>query len=652
MSIKLGNSAKHKLTTLAILSVIAGVGHQVDTAQADTTGSGDDNNGTENTGVAPTANDINSNEEKFSNSQSDGASGPADSQKDGSQGEDSVGDTEEDGVVAGEQGNNGETIGTHAQKDGNESGITGAPGGPTNPAKPAPNPVAAKAPAPQLTTPPTPAPQVNAAKSKSNLMKVAVAPVVQTGTWGTSAWSMDDQGVMTIKAGTLGTSLEMAAVKGNVTKVIFDSGFILPWKCSQLFNEWTKVQSYEGLANVDASKANVMVSMFAYNFALESIDLSSWDMSKVNNMLAMFQGPNAEPEFSLGGEAYMHLTSVKMGDSLGKTSVNIAAMFEGDKMLTSVDAANWDVSKINNMADTFNGTGFTSLDLSNWQLKSNLKAINAFGNMYNLTSLNLAGWNLTGNVASIFANDVKLSSLDLTNFAGSGVYHQVYGMTGLKQLTLGPNNAMATQGHPEWMLGLPEITPSDDYTGLWQFVGTGTVDKPNGPTYTAAELMAAYDGATMAGTYVWQKTTPKPTTPTNPGTDTGNTTNPTTPDVDNTTDPVTPETNGDVVTGGDGATIDGSAAAKVNRAKKTTRAVAKKAVKRNTTKSNAPTTVVFAKADKQARATQLGQPATKQQSQKTTLPQTGEQQASGWWATLAGVIGLSLLSLNWFKRQS
>ncbi|KRK38315.1 BspA family leucine-rich repeat surface protein [Levilactobacillus parabrevis] len=657
---KLGNKSKQKLTTLAILGVIAGVGYQIDTAQADVVPGSDDNPGVENNKVAPTANDINSNEQKLNDSQKGDTPAPAGTPEEN----DTAEGTEKDDSAAEGQGDNGGIDGKPVQNGGNENDTTGAPEGPAK----TPGVVTSPTRVTREKTPPAPktapAPEVPTPSNKGNLLKEATVPAVQTGTWGTSPWSMDDQGIITIKAGTLGTSSEMDAVKGNVTKVIFDSGVVLPWKCSHLFYEWTKVQSYEGLANVDASKVDVMDSMFAFNYALKNIDLSSWDMSKVNNTLAMFQGPNAAPEFSLGGENYMHLTSVKMGSSLGKTSVNISAMFEGDRVLTSLDTENWDTSKVNMMSDTFNGTGFTSLDLSNWKIKPDIQAIDLFGNMYNLTDINLTGWNLTGNVSSMFENDVKLSSLDLTNLAGTGVYHQVYGMTGLKQLTLGPNNSMYTQGYPEWTMAIPEITPSDDYTGLWQFVGTGTVDKPNGPTYTAAELMAAYDGATMAGTYVWQKTTPKPTTPTNPGTDTGNTTNPTTPDVDNTTDPVVPDTDtatdtddaGDVVTGGDGATIDGSAAAKANPTKKTTKVVAKaaavKATKGTATKANGPATVVFAKTDKQARATQLGQPAAKQQSQTTTLPQTGEQQSSGWWATLAGVIGLSLLSLNWFKRQS
>lgn len=665
---KLGNNSKQKLTTLAILGVIAGMGYQIDTAQADTKPAANENPGEENTAVSSTANDLNKNETVLTPTQKDVDAGtPGGQNEKGNPGssDDLVKEPSEEE--------------SQQQPNGNPAGEPGAPGnvdnnkneGATNDGlkgneEPAQTSEKSAEPAGTEVKSQTPAPMGLAVKAqapagllnKQDLVKEVAAPVVQTGKWGTSAWKLDDQGVLSIGAGTLGTSADMNAVKGNVTKVVFGSGVVLPWNSSKLFDEWTKVKSYEGLENVDASAVNLMTNMFAFNFALENIDLSSWDMSNVNNMLGIFQGPDNDPDFSLGGDNYMHLTSVKLGSNFGKNSVNMSAMFEGDKLLTSVDAANWDVSKVHMMSNTFRGTGFAALDLSNWQVQSNVQAIDMFSEMYNLTTLNLTGWNLTGNVSSMFANDVKMSSLDLTNLAGTGVYNQVHGMTGLKQLTLGPNNLMATQGYPEWTMDIPEITPSDDYTGLWQFVGTGTVANPNGPTYTAAELMAAYDGATMAGTYVWQKTTPKPTTPTNPGTDTGNTTNPTTPDVDNTTDPTTPDTtapeqggDADVITGGDAATIDNTTTPKAKKgvvqaavATKTTRS-ARKAT------SGAPVTVAFAKTDHSAKATHLAQPATKQQRQKTTLPQTGEQ-STGWMATIAGVIGLSLLGLNWFKRQN
>ncbi|NLR30896.1 BspA family leucine-rich repeat surface protein [Levilactobacillus tujiorum] len=652
---KLGNKSKQRLTTLAVLGVIAGVGYQVDTAQADTQPNNDDNSGTENTAVAGTANDPQRDQAEIAGPQANVQPEGNEQLGDEQQSEEPAGETGELGEegsgqeTQGQQGNTGEK-----QSNGNVGG-TQEPGNTNENVSDVNNAnkqVQASNDSLNVNTPAANTPE------KGMTLRAAPAPSIQTGNWGTSTWQLDDQGILTIGAGTLGASSEMQDVKDNVTKVVFDSGVVLPWNCNALFNEWTKVKSYEGLANVDASSVNIMSNMFAFNFALESIDLSSWDMTHVNSMLAMFQGPNAAPEFSLGGENYMHLTSVKMGHIGNPYSLNLSAMFEGDRVLTSVDTENWDVSHAGGMSAMFNGTGFTSLDLSNWKIESDGRMIETFANMPNLTTINLENMVFTGFVSSMFKNDTKLTHLDLTNINSTFVTDELSGATGIKTLTLGEKTHLTNVGYPgyDYNVSLPEITPTDEYTGLWQFVGTGTVDHPNGPTYTAAELMATYDGAAMAGTYVWQKADPKPTTPTNPGTDTGNTTDPTTPDVDNTTDPTTPDTtapetggDADVVTGGDGATIDGKPSAKHAKSTKTKSTVNSQ----RTTKSGAPVTVIFAKPDQQAKATQLAQqPGTKtnQRSQAATLPQTGEKSTS-WLATIAGVIGLSLLGLNWFKRQ-
>lgn len=639
---KLGNKSKQKLTTLAILGVIAGVGYQVDTAQADTQPANAQNAGTENIEAAPTANDPQAQEVTLSNAQKEDDLTPENEAQ-----------NKPSGDVAGmdqpEETSNDDNMGTPREQE-NENGsdlnggdVEGTPevtgpeaeetGGEVDGAKNS-----------TPTRTPAPAPAVSA--------KEVAAPAVQTGTWGSSAWTLDDQGVMTIGAGTLGAAAEMDSVKSNVTQVVFGDKVVLPWNCTSMFYDWNKVKSYEGLDNVDASKVNLMTSMFAFNFALESIDLSGWDMANVNNMLAMFQGPNNEPEFSLGGEQYMHLTSVKLGNSWGKSSPNLSALFEGDKLLTSADFENWNVSKTSMMSNMFRGTGFTTLDLSNWQLRTGVQAIRMFADMPNLTSLNLGTMNFTGLVSGLVEHDTNLTALDLTNVTSKFVTDALKGTTGLKVLTLGEKTNLVNVGFPEFEydVNLPEITPSADYTGLWQFVGTGTVDQPNGPTYTAAELMATYDGATMAGTYVWQKAEKTP----DPDTDTGNTTDPTNPDPTNP-DTTTPDTDtnvddgeADVVTGGDGATIDGGDADTVNPAKKTTKTTPR-AAKQVTTRK-APT-VDLAKTHQQASATKLAEPATRQQSQKATLPQTNEQSA-GWLATIAGVLGLSLLGLNWFKRQN
>ncbi|EHW6680079.1 InlB B-repeat-containing protein, partial [Listeria monocytogenes] len=54
---------------------------------------------------------------------------------------------------------------------------------------------------------------------------------------------------------------------------------------------------------------------------------------------------------------------------------------------------------------------------------------------------------------------------------------------------------------------LPNPTSTAKYTGKWQNVGNGTVNRPKGSFVgTAIELMSTYDGSTMADMYVWQPT--------------------------------------------------------------------------------------------------------------------------------------------------
>ncbi|UIF28803.1 BspA family leucine-rich repeat surface protein [Levilactobacillus brevis] len=653
---KLGSKSKQKLTTLAILGVIAGVGYQVDTAQADTQPGNDNNAEQENTQVAPAANDVQAQEASLKSSQED--NNPVSTEEANTGTQDVIPGENQTSEPPAAPSNDG-TPPVHKNGDGFVKGDDNVDPAPETLAVNTPGQVQTETESETPTSgqePNNPAPAKGPNMNIKRLAKEVAAPTVQTGTWGTSTWTLDNQGVMTIGAGTLGSAAEMDSVKGNVTQVVFGDKVVLPWNCREMFYDWNKVKSYEGLDNVDASKVNLMTSMFAFNFALESIDLSSWNMANVNNMLAMFQGPNNEPEFSLGGEQYMHLTSVKLGNSWGKSSPNLSALFEGDQLLTSADVENWNVSKTSMMANMFRGTGFTSLDLSNWQLRAGVQTIRMFADMPNLTSLNLGTMNFTGLVSGLVEHDTNLTTLDLTNVTSKFVTDALNGTTGLKVLTLGEKTNLVNVGYPgfEYDVALPEITPSADYTGLWQFVGTGTVDQPNGPTYTAAELMATYDGATMAGTYVWQKAEKTP----EPDTDTGNTTNPTNPDptTPDTTSPTTPDTDTnvddgavDVVTGGDGATIDGGDADMVSPAKKTTPRAIKQATTRTATKA-APT-VALAKTHQQASATKLAEPATRQQSQEATLPQTDEQ-STGWLATIAGVLGLSFLGLNWFKRQN
>jgi len=472
---------------------------------------------------------------------------------------------------------------------------------------------------------------------KSARMAAPVAPVdVQTGVWGTSKWTLNDQGTMTIFAGTLGKAFnQFDSANDNIfgaTKVVFDGTagkIVLPANANSLFASFEKVTAYEGLDNVDTSQVAVMNNLFAENLALTSIDLSSWDFSHVSNVSYLFAGQSP----AILEE--MQLKSVKLGKSFN-AAINLTGMFQNATNLTDVDFANWDLSHALNIQNMLSGTGFSTLDVSGWHVDRVTATRDAFSNMANLTTINLGDWQTgkVGNAIGMFRNDPLLTQLNLTNVGGQYITNLLDGTTGLSQLVLGPNTVLANDyGN----VALPAVQVNDDYTGLWQSVETGA-------TYTSDELVATYDGATMAGTYVWQKTAPKPVTPVDPGTPV----NPSTPDV--VTPAPTPEApTPDIVNGGDAATIDDGAADTVAPKKNVKAAPVTPTVKasgqavKGTRAAVATTTMPTA-------APAASKTPAPQATQQATLPQTGEQKSS-WLAVVAGALSMSLLGAHWFKRQ-
>jgi len=76
------------------------------------------------------------------------------------------------------------------------------------------------------------------------------------------------------------------------------------------------------------------------------------------------------------------------------------------------------------------------------------------------------------------------------------------GATALRVLTLGQDFSFIGSPAP----ALPAIQANDPYTGNWQNVGNGTITIPQGIyEFTSAQLMASFNGPTMADTWVWQR---------------------------------------------------------------------------------------------------------------------------------------------------
>ncbi|EAF4531673.1 BspA family leucine-rich repeat surface protein [Listeria monocytogenes serotype 1/2a] len=174
---------------------------------------------------------------------------------------------------------------------------------------------------------------------------------------------------------------------------------------------------------------------------------------------------------------YSRVTSLDLSDFDTSQATNMRYMFFKSSM-TSLDLSNFDTSKVTDMSWMFSESATASLDLSSFDTSS-------------VTSMR-----------GMFSNSAA-TSLDLSDFDTSKVtdMHFMFAWASqLQNITLGSqfqffgSDAM-----------LPHLTSTAKYTGKWQNVGSGTVDKPKGSFVgTSIELMSTYDGSTMADTYVWQ----------------------------------------------------------------------------------------------------------------------------------------------------
>lgn len=741
--LKLGNKSKQRLTTLVVLGAIAGMGYQVDTAYADT--SADNDAATPKTETkAPVANDTTSQKVTLTN--------------------ETKPETTTDHEQSGDQTGAGTADKLTNQPTTETNPVTKPVTKPTTPAAvgekskqvtgddPASTPKngaledadkPAGAPINQPTTTTTSKVSQRLAgagtvgikrlantPNLSKLMFRSVTPIVEdadvttptivrSGTFGTSPWTLDSDGVMTFSAGTFGQRTSPAFFNTDVTKIVFAGPVVLNANSSMAFEGSTNLTAIEGLENVDASQVVNMNQMFQQS-GLTSLDLSSWDLSHVTDMSDAFSYDRALTSLKLGKTtgAVTSMEEMLVGDS-ALTAVDAAdwntsslqdpeSLFQGDAGLTSLDLSGWDTSHVTSLSNVFHGlSNLTSLNVSNWDTSHVMNFVQTFQDVKNLPTLDVSNWNVssgrqfaemfrgdsaltgldlshwqTGAIAYMdymFANDSRLTKLDLSGFnlaagdVGDSLDQALAGTNSLKELTLSKNMILGdtANGNAE----LPEIAKTDAYTGLWQAVGTGTVAKPNGATYTSAQLNTGYDGATMADTYVWQPIAK--TDPSNPGsgTDTGNTTTPTNPDTDSNTgtdtdtNTTTDSGTGDAVTGGDANTI-----VKKDQTKKK-QAFTPKKVAKQTRKSATPQQAVAVGGTPKAQSQTLslghaaatvqpqGHPeATKspanrsmtttprQSKTATQLPQTNEQQS--WAAVVAGAVGLALLGLNWFKRQN
>ena len=279
--------------------------------------------------------------------------------------------------------------------------------------------------------------------------------IIDQGTWGTSKWDYTQEGedyILHLHAGTLGTPGKDRDDAGNIydagigslnvvfkrqlTKIIIDPGVIANQDSYCLFSNLEKLETIQGLENLDTSQVTDMSHMFEDCEDLTSLDLSHFDTSRVTNMSMMFnwcqrlydldlshwdtsQVTDMSGMFFLDG-----LISLDLSNFDTSQVTNMAVMFENCSNLINLDLSHWDTSQVKDMICMFKGCeSLTSLDVSSFDTSKVTIMTQMFDDCESLTSLDLSHFDTSKvtDMDGMFQACESLTNLDVSHFDTSQV---------------------------------------------------------------------------------------------------------------------------------------------------------------------------------------------------------------------------------------
>ena len=168
------------------------------------------------------------------------------------------------------------------------------------------------------------------------------------------------------------------------------------------------------VSSFNTSKVTDMTGMFSYCVKLEELDLSNFDTRNVTLMGGVY-----------GGMFYgcSSVTNITFGENFKTDKVtNMWTMFDGCKLLVSLDVSNFNTENVSNMAYMFNDcSALTTLDVTSFNTSKVNNMNNMFCNCKALVNLTFGENFITSKVTNMwrmFGRCSKLTKLDLHTFTG------------------------------------------------------------------------------------------------------------------------------------------------------------------------------------------------------------------------------------------
>ena len=325
-----------------------------------------------------------------------------------------------------------------------------------------------------------------------------------------------DQGVATISGNVTAASNDVPRsisqffLTNKPKKIVIDGPLTIKGSAAGLFSDLNNLEEFEGLSNFDTSQVTSMLSMFANDKNLKSLDLSGFNTSNVTDMSKLFKSCSALTNLDVSSfntakvkdmstmfNLCTSLTNLNLNNFDTKNVENMSNMFFSCFNLTSLNINSFNTSKVTDFSGMFSGCeSLTQLDVSHFNTSNVTNMNGMFSSCSNLTKIDVSHFNTdkVTNMFQMFFGDNSLTSLDISNFNMDSVTNSavmLIGLNSLNYLKLGAKNSLANTS-----LNTP---------GIWVNVGNGTAEHPQAlkdKRWTSRQLLTNYNPAKDADAYV------------------------------------------------------------------------------------------------------------------------------------------------------
>ena len=188
--------------------------------------------------------------------------------------------------------------------------------------------------------------------------------------------------------------------------------------CYLMFRECHRLNEIKGLENIVTSACKSLNSMFYAAILKGEINVSNWDTSNVTDMHKCFAMSRSNNVFvdTIYNNGRGEITYIKGLENWDTSNCEtFESLFDNQCKMQSYNIANWNTSKVKNMAHMFrwNHINLTEIDLSGWDT-SNCEDMNCmFRNCYHLEKIKFNFDMIkVADLTDIFLNDYRLTTLE------------------------------------------------------------------------------------------------------------------------------------------------------------------------------------------------------------------------------------------------